>query len=449
MSNFHIHPLSRRFVLRAAGAAIALPWLEAMTTKPGFGAESKFKPWAKSDVAHARTIFCYIPNGVNIAEWIPKETGEGYKLSPTLEVLKDHRADFSVISGLGHPNSQGGHSGADTWLTAANLKGKPGSDYTNSVSADQLLAEVHGEHTRFPSLQISDMSGTGGAGHSHTLSFDRNGTPLPAENSPQRLFERLFVPDSANDRKATIRRYAEQKSILDEVASEAKRLDRKLGQADRKKLDEYLYSVRQTETQVKRLRGWVDVPKREVKPKDLLLGSQPGNAHDRPMWLDVMLELSYLAFITDVTRVIAFEWSREAGGFGGSGENHHELSHHDGIPEKLAKLAAIDRFHVGRLSRFMSLLKATHEEKGSMLDNTLIMFGSGMNSGTERGDHSPKNLPLLVAGGSHLGLKHNRHLAFDPDKHPPLSNVLLTVLQQAGTKADQFADSTGFLKGLV
>ena len=449
MNSFNTQPLSRRFILRATGAAIALPWLEAMTSRLARGAESTFKPWPKSDVAQARTIFCYIPNGVNIAEWIPKETGEGYKLSPTLEVLKEHRADFSLISGLGHPNSQGGHSGADTWLTAANLKAKPGSDYTNSISADQILAEVQGEHTRFPSLQISDMSGTGGAGHSHTLSFDRNGTPLPAENSPHRLFERLFVPDSASGRDATIRRYAEQKSILDEIASEAKRLDRKLGQGDRKKLDEYLYSVRQTETQVQRLRGWLDVRKRDVKPSGLQLGSQPGNAHDRPMWLDVMLELCYLAFVTDVTRVISFEWSREAGGYGGRGENHHELSHHDGVSEKLAKLAEIDRFHVGGLGRFMSLLKATKEEKGSMLDNTMIMFGSGMNSGIERGDHSPRNLPLMVAGGSQLGFKHNRHLAFDPEKHPPLSNVLLTLLQQAGAKADTFADSTGFLKGLV
>lgn len=394
-------------------------------------------------------IFCYIPNGVNIVEWVPKTTGLNYTLSPTLEVLKEHRNEFSVLSGLGHPNSPGGHSGADTWLTAANLKAKPGSDYANSVSADQILAEVHGKQTRFPSLQISDLSGTGGAGHSHTLSFDRNGTPLPAENSPQRLFERLFVPDSAGDRRATLKRYAEQRSILDEISSEAKSLDRKLGKTDRKKLDEYLTSVRQTETQVQRLQGWIDIPKKKVETTGLQLVSQPSNAHDRPMWLDVMLELSYLSFITDTTRVIAFEWSREAGGFGGGGENHHELSHHDGSPVKLAKLAEIDRFHVGRLARFMSLLKATKEEAGNMLDSTLIMFGSGMNSGAERGDHSPKNLPLLVAGGKKLGLKHNQHLAFDPDKHPPLSNVLLTLIQRAGAPAEKFADATGTLNGLV
>ena len=137
------------------------------------------------------------------------------------------------------------------------------------------------------------------------------------------------------------------------------------------------------------------------------------------------------------------------GGFGGGGELHHDLSHHDGSPDKLARLATIDRFHVGKLAHFMSLLKSTTEEASNMLDNTLIMFGSGMNSGAERGDHSPKNLPLLMAGGKNFGLKHNQHLAFNPDKHPPLSNVLLTLLQRAGTPADKFADATGTLTGLV
>ena len=187
--------VSRRTILRGAGVALSLPWLEAMLPKAG-AAPSTFKPWDKSNVAPApRLVCCYVPNGVNIIEWVPQGSGENYTLSPTLSVLKDYRADFSVISGLGHPSSQGGHSGADTWLTGANLKSKPGSDYANSVSVDQVLAETHGPKTRFGSLQLSDMSGTGSAGHSHTLSFDINGTPVPAENSPRRLFERLFVPE--------------------------------------------------------------------------------------------------------------------------------------------------------------------------------------------------------------------------------------------------------------
>jgi hypothetical protein len=253
------------------------------------------------------------------------------------------------------------------------------------------------------------------------------------------------VPENAADRAAALRRYTQRRSILDEISTEAKALDKKLGTDDKKKLDEYYTSVRETEQLVGRLQGWIDVPKPKVSEMGLGLNMQPGNAHDRPMWLDVMLQLSYLSFVTDTTRVITFEWSREAGGFGGGGENHHELSHHDGSPEKLKKLAEIDKFHLSRLERFVKLLAATQEAESRMLDRTMIVFGSGMNSGTGTGDHSPKNLPLLLAGGKALGLKHGRHLAFDQDKHPPLSNVLLTLLQKSGVETEKFSDSTGTL----
>jgi hypothetical protein len=441
--------INRRFVLRAAGASLLLPLLDAMVPRRGVADDHTFQPWERCDVKHPRLICCYIPNGVNIAEWVPKNDGANYTLSPTLQALASVRNEFTVLSGLGHPASEGGHSGADTWLTGANLKGRPGADYANSISMDQLLALAHAKATRYPSLQLSDLSGTGSAGHSHTLSFDRNGTPLPSENSPRRLFERLFVPDNAADRTAALRRYTQRRSILDEIAAEAKSLDKKLGTDDRRKLDEYYTSVRETEQMVGRLQGWVDVPKPRVGEAGLGLNMQPANAHDRPMWLDVMLQLSYLSFVTDTTRVITFEWSREAGGFGGGGENHHELSHHDGNPEKLRKLAEIDMFHLQRLERFIQLLGATQEGEGRMLDRTMILYGSGMNSGTGTGDHSPKNLPLLVAGGKTLGLKHGRHLAFDPDKHPPLSNVLLTLLQKAGLETDTFSDANSTLTGLV
>ena len=441
-------PLSRRHVLRGMGAVLALPLLEAMLPR-ALGAPSQFKPMAKSLGSHPRFIACYVPNGVNILEWMPEGEGGGYALSPTLKALEAHRGDFSVLTGLGHPSSQGGHSGADTWLTGANLKGRPGSDYTNTVSIDQVIAERHGRETRFASLQLADGSGTGTAGHSHTLSFDRTGTPLPAENSPKRVFERLFVPESISDREATLRRYAERKSVLDSVMQDAKALEKRLGAEDRQKLGEYLGSVRQTEERVQRLESWVDVPKPTVEDKLLQLSMQPGNAHDRPMWLDVMMELSYLAFLTDTTRVISFEWSREAGGFGGGGENHHELSHHGGDGEMLKRLAAIDRFHLSRLARFMDFLKATEEPGGGrMLDRTVIVYGSGMNSG-KGGEHSPKNLPLLVAGGRALGMKLGTHLAHDPKNHPPMANVLLSVAQRTGVEVERFSDATGTLTGLV
>jgi len=445
---FH-QPLPRRTVLRGLGATLALPFLEAMMPRTLHAAPSTFRPLAASGASPVpRAIFCYVPNGVNILDWIPKETGRDYVLPPTLQGLKEHRENFSILTGLGHPNATGGHSGADTWLTGADLRRVPGKDYSNTISIDQVIAEKIGTETRFPSLEFSDASGTGTALHSHTLAFNRNGTPLPAENHPQRIFERLFVPDAAGSREATLRRYAEKRSILDQVLDEAKALEKRLGQDDQNKLGEYLGSVREAELRVERQEDWIDVAKPVVSQDGLQLNSKPGDGHDRSMWLDVMLELSYLAFVTDTTRVISFEWSREAGGYGGGGENHHELSHHGGDKQMLERLAAVDRFHIERLGRFMSFLKETEEAGRPLLDHTMIVFGSGMNSG-ERGDHSPKDLPLLICGGSAYGLKHGQHLAHDPEKHPPLSNVLLTVAQKMGVETDDFQDASGTLTGLV
>jgi hypothetical protein len=420
--------------------------LDAMMPS-ALAAPSQFKPYKESPAAHPRLICCYFSNGVNIKQWKPTSTGVDYELSPTLKGLEAHKKDFTVISGLGHPASDGGHSGADTWLTGADLDAKPGSDYTNTISIDQRIAAVHEKETRIASLQLSDLSGSGSALHSHTLSFDHSGTPLPSENSPRRLFERLFVPENAKDREATLQRYHHQRSILDAVQDETRRLGKKLGQDDRAKLAEYFESVRSTEKRIERLEGWIDVPKPSVDPSLLQLNSQPNNAHDRPMWLDVMLELSYLAMLTDTTRVIGFQWAREAAGYGGGGENHHELSHHGGDPGMLEKLAGVDRFYVSKLARFLDLLSATREGEGRMLDSTIVMYGSGMNSG-EGGEHSPKDLPLLIAGGGGLGLRHAGHLAFDKENHPPMSNLLLTLGQKVGLEDDRFSDATGTLATL-
>lgn len=445
MNSITTKPLSRRAVLRGAGACIALPFLEAMTPRALYAAPSRFKPATSSPGAHPRMIFCYVPQGVNVAEWDPSNSGPNWTLSPTLKALQDYQADFTLLSGLGHPKSTNGHAGADTWLTGADLEATPGKDYQNSVSVDQVAAEQLGKQTRFPSLELSDYSGTGSALHSITLAFDRFGTPLPCENSPQRLFERLFVPEDAASRKATLRRYDERSSILDEVLGEARSLQKRLGKADQRKLDEYLGSMRETERRVQRLKDWVDVPRPQVDGSQLQLLSQPRDAHDRGMWLDVMLELCYLAVHTDTTRIITFEWSKEAGGVGPNGESHHELSHHNGDAGMLRKLADIDRFHVTKLARFLGLLKATKEGDGNMLDSTMVLYGSGMNN--SRG-HSTKNLPLLLAGGGKLGLRHGQHLKFETDS-TPMSNLLLTMLQKMGIQQDSFMDSTGTLSGLV
>ena len=445
MSSFT--PLSRRHLLRTAGAALSLPLLESMLPR-SWGAPSTFEPQRLSETVQPRMVCCYVPNGVNILDWMPADSGDRYTLSPTLAALADHRDQFTVVSGLGHPYSKGGHSGADTWLTGADLTARPGADYTNTMSIDQVVAATHGPHTRFPSLQLSDQSGTGAAGHSHTLSFDHAGTPLPAENSPRRMFDRLFVPETATDRAAALARLAERRSILDSLGSDARALSRRLGATDQRKLEEYLSSVRDTEKQVERTEAWIDRPKPRVSEEGLQLASKPGDAHDRPMWIDVCLELVYLALLTDTTRVVTFEWSREAGGFGIGGENHHELSHHGGDAGMLAKLAAIDKAFLEKLGRFLGMLSKTSEADGSMLDRTVVVYGSGMNSG-KGGEHSPKNLPLLVAGGKKLGLNLGRHLAFNEEKHPPLSNLLLSVARAVGCETETFSDATGTLEGLV
>ena len=257
----------------------------------------------------------------------------------------------------------------------------------------------------------------------------------------------LYFPDGQASRQAKLKRFAERRSILDEILGDANSLKQKLGRKDQRKLDEYLGSVRETERRVERMQSWIDIPRPTVSRAGLQLSSAPANAHDRPMWLDVMLELSYLSFQTDTTRVITFEWSREAGGFGGAGENHHALSHHGGDAGMLKQLAGIDRFHIERLARFLNLLKATQETDGNMLDRTMVLFGSGMNSG-HGGGHSPKSLPLILAGGQKLGLRQGQFLQHKIDS-TPLSNVLLTMLQKMGVEHEQFVDSTGTLNGLT
>jgi hypothetical protein len=436
--NSSASPPSRRQVLRALGACVPLPLLGL--SQIGAARATAAQP--------RRIVFCYVPNGKNIFDWKPKDRGAAYHLSPTLQVLAPHRKHVSVLSGLGHPRAKGGHSGADTWLTGADLGAVSGAEYTNTVSIDQVIAEANAPFTRFASLQLSDRSGTGVPGHTATLSFDHAGTPLPAEDSPRRLFDRLFVPAHADDLAAARRSTAQRRSILDSVAADAVALARRLDAADRRKLDEYLGSVRATEKQVQRSEAWLDRPKAKIDPHKLELAMQPGNAHDRPAWIDVMLDLTKLAFATDTTRVVTFEWSCEASGFGGSGENHHELSHHGGDPGMLRRLAEIDRFHVGRLKRFLDTLDGTPELDGTLLDRTLVVYGSGMNSGT-RGEHSAEDLPLLVAGGRKLGFQHGRHIAFAPKRHPPLSSLWLALARSLGVTRREFADSRGPLKELI
>ncbi len=445
--------LSRRTFLKGLGVSIALPALDAM--QPALARQA-------APLGQPRMVMLYVPNGVNIMKWTPPSAATSIAsatdssrdaplvLSPTLEALAGHRDDITLLTGLGHPAAKGGHSGADTWLTAADLQGTPGYDYRNSISVDQWAAETLGRETRIPSLQISSMGGTGKPGHSQTLSFNRDGVPLPAEHRPRAVFNRLFLEPSQSSRTAQRLRYQEDRSILDLVRGEARSLERSLGARDRQKLDEYLTSVREVEQRALGLENWLDKPKSKVDPGRLALDAEPDVRGDRHTYFRTMLDLVVLALQTDTTRICTFQMGREAaGGYYdelGLKPNHHELSHHGGDPDMLDGLFRIDRFLLAQLGYFLDRLQGADEQDASLLARTVILYGSGMNSGAG-GGHSPKNLPLLVAGGRQLGLNLGRHLAFQDDS-TPLANAFVAMLQGMGLPVDRFADSTGSLAGL-
>lgn len=440
--------LTRRSFLQGAGVALGLPMLEAMTP-PRLQAAEKELP--------CRLACFYVPNGVCNAEWIPETAGRDYQLSPSLQRLEDFKDDFTVISGICHPNVDvGQHECGDTFLTASRLGSTPGYDYKNSISVDQVAAMHLGKATRFPSLVLSRQGGTGEARHSATMSFSREGVPLAAENDPRLVFERLFQDTSPSARSAVQKRLAEERSILDMVQDSSRALRRRLGRIDQQKLDEYLTSVHEVEAQIRRSEAWLDVPKPAVDSATLDLKVNP-RAHDElKQYLATMFDLIFLAFQSDTTRVATFQLDQEVANhpftkFLGFTDTYHGLSHHGGDPEMLKKLAQIDRFYLDQLAAFLRRMKAAQEGAGTLLDRTLILYGSGMNNG-DRGGHFGTNLPLLFAGGRGLGLEQGRHLAYKQPEHatykthasaPPLTNLFCTMLAHLDVPVQAFADSTG------
>jgi hypothetical protein len=297
---------------------------------------------------------------------------------------------------------------------------------------------------------MSTLGGTGQPGHAQTLSFSRQGIAIPAEKNPRTIFDRLFTEDSRIARREKQRRIQEDKSILDTVLAQAHSLHQRLGQRDREKLDEYLTAVREVETRVGRAEQWMSVPKATVDSDSLTLDVRPEVRGQNRQYYRVMFDLMFLAFQTDTTRVATYQLGREADG--GIFEdlplkgNHHELSHHGGDPDMLEGLFRIDCFYLEHLAYFLGKLCETREADGTMLDKTMILYGSGMNSELG-GSHSGKNLPLLLAGGRSLSFALGRHLAFKDGV--PLSNLLLTMLRRMNPNVESFQDSQGELTGIA
>ena len=438
MANKSWH-LDRRTFLMGAGVSLGLPWLECM------GEEKNAAPTPK------RMCGLYFGFGVGLPKedseqaqwrWFPDGEGRNFQFTETLKPLESQRENLTVLGGLSHPNGRkmGGHDTGDTFLTGAFLNNK---FLRNTVSVDQVAAEAFGDQTRFSSLVLSTDGGVGEPTRSSTLSYDAKGRPLPALNQPQQIFDRFFGAGDA-DSLAARRRLKSASGMLDRVLEDSRSLRRRLGQQDQRKFDEYLASVRQIEERVQRSQRWLEIPRPELRDEDLETLKLDADDKAPKLFIRTMYDLIYLAFRTDSTRVATYQItnmadaSSKAGkfpqleGFKGS---LHNLAHGWNKPEGAESLGRWDRFMAEQLAYFLGRLAAAEEANGSVLDHSVVLYGSS-NSTT----HNNNNYPLVLAGGGKLGLRHGRYLKLDDSQ--PLSNAFVTMLNCVGVERPAFADST-------
>lgn len=372
------------------------------------------------------------PLGIHAENLFPQQTGRGYAATRYLQALEPVRGQFTVFSGLSHPGVDGGHQSERSFLTAAPHPLLPG--FRNTVSLDQFAAERIGGATRFASLTL-------GANDGSSISWTRGGVQIPSEHSPARLFGKLFLADTPKELRLQQERLKSGRSIMDTVGAEAKRFARALGRRDQDKLDEYFTSVRELEQKLVKAEAWTHQPKPVVseKPPEDIADNADQLGRTR-----LMYDLMRLALQTDSTRLITLHLA----GSGpvvfpipGVNTGHHDLSHHGKDPEKLRQLALVEEAEIKVFGEFLASLQATGERGASLLDETMVLFGSNLGNASS---HSTRNLPIVLAGG---GFKHGQHLAFDPAKPPPLCNLYVQMLQQLGVEVDAFASGKGGIPG--
>ena len=434
--------IPRRTFLQGIGASVALPLLDAMI--PSMTA------FAKTAAAPVRRLgFVYMPMGCDLARWTPAGEGTLAELSPTLQSLAPVVDQLTVISNLELKNAYPGtHATSNAaFLSAAKAKWTESTDYHLGTTVDQVAAQQIGQQTLLPSLELSmDLLHTVGqcdngyaCVYQNNLSWSSPTTPLPAEAHPRIVFERLFGEGgSASDRRAALRRRA---SLLDSVRDDITRLQTSLGPADRTRVSQYLDTVREVERRIQKAEaGTSDNPTPDL---DRPVGVPAAYAdHAR-----LMFDLQVLALQADVTRVITFQLARETSNRTyteiGVSDPHHPLTHHGNDPDKVARMAKINAFHVSLFAYFLEKLKSTPEAGGSLLDNSLYLYGSGMGNPNV---HDHVNLPVLVAGGAGR-TKGGRHIKYA--EPTPLANLHLTLLERVGVRLDGFADSQGKVDELL
>lgn len=415
--------LTRRHLLKAAGVAVALPVLDCFQPR-GLAAEAAPVP--------RRMVCICTPLGVHPPYFFPEKSGKEFELSPYLEPLADLRDDFTLISGLSHPDVGSSHDSIFSFLTAAPHP-EIRAGFRNSVSLDQVAAEHIGGQTRVPSLSLS-AEGFG-------LSWTRSGALIPSDLWPANVFARLFLEGRPDEVEAQRRRLQNGQSILDMVREQARQMQPKLGAADREKVDEYFTSVRELEQRMVTAAEWSKKPKPQVDAKP---PQNNTNSTDLIGKTRLLFDLSHLALQTDSTRLITVLLLGTSGvpPIPGVTMGHHDLSHHGQDPAKIAQLKTLELAKMAAVHDFLNKLKGTEEQGGSLLDRTMVFFSSNLGNAAT---HNTRNMPVLFAGG---GFRHGQHLAFDPKSPPPLSNLYVTMLQRLGIEADKFGSSTGTLSGL-
>jgi hypothetical protein len=408
--------LSRRTFLRGAGITLGLPLLEAML--PGLGSSAHAAPGS----VPRRMVAIETNMGIMPQFFFPEKAGRDYALTPYLQKLAAHKEKMTVFSGVSYPGVTGGHTAEKCFLTGTPHPDRGG--FRNWVSLDQFAAEQIGVATRYPSL-VLQMSG-----ENATLSYTRTGAPIPAEKSPHKLFQKLFVQGKPSEVEANVEAFRQGRSMLDFVGEQSKRLNNVLSKNDQRRLDEYYTSVRDLEKRMHASEDW------EYKPKPVVKAEAPKDIDDPKEFVAktrLMFDVMKLALETDSTRIITLFIDTTV---------IHNITHHGNRPEAIAELRGKEEAQFEALNSFLTALDGTKEEGQSLLDRTQVLYGTPMGSANS---HSNVNLPVLIAGG---GFKHGQHLAFDQKNNYPLSNLFVSMLQRLGIETNTFSTAKGTMSGL-
>ncbi len=407
--------LSRRTLLKAAGATIGLPLLDAMM--PAFARAEAAKKVPRRFVA-IQTNMGIIPQ-----YFFPEKSGSDYALTPYLEKVAAHRQQMTLFSGCSHPGVTGGHAAEKCFLTGTPHPDRGG--FRNTVSLDQFAAEHIGNETRFPSLSLA-CSNEGGP----TLSYTRSGAPIAPDKSPRKLFEKLFVQGNAKEIEANVEALRQGRSMLDFVGDQSKRLSKTLSKGDQQRLDQYFTSVRELEQRMTSAEAW------EYKPKPVVKAKAPEDIDDAKEFVQrtkLTLGVAALALETDSSRLITLFIDTTV---------IHAITHHGNRPDALTELSAHESAQFGALNDFLTTLASAKEDQESLLDRTMVLYGTPMGSANA---HSNINLPTLLAGG---GFKHGQHLSFDKVNNYPLTNLYVSILQRFGIETNEFSTGKGTMRGL-